>query len=176
MPSERPSGKGELLPLGRIARTRGNKGEVVVETGSEEKDHYLALRRAFLCDEGGVKSVLIERVWIHKGSLVLKLKGVDTIPEAERLRGKEVWIEEADLPALPGDQFYIFQIIGLEVRDKEGNFLGRIEDVIETAGADIWVVRGDREILIPAVKEFILEVKPEEGRVVVELPEGLVEI
>jgi 16S rRNA processing protein RimM len=112
----------------------------------------------------------------HKGNVLLRLQGLDDIDSVQPLVGCEVLLDRKDLTVLPDDEYYWFQLEGLEVEDLHRGPLGRLDEVMTTAAHDIYVVHGPHgEVLIPAVAEFIAEIDPKAGRMLVDLPEGLVE-
>jgi len=116
----------------------------------------------------------IERSRWQKGTVVLKVAGLDTRDQAEALRGHELQIAEPE--DLPEDEgvYYQHDIVGLKVEDTAGEALGRVTDVLGTGANDVFVVRGPRgEILLPAVEDVVREVDIAGGRLVVELLPGL---
>jgi 16S rRNA processing protein RimM len=117
--------------------------------------------------------VNVTSCWPHKRRFVLKLAGVDSIDEAEGLRGMELRIAEEELAALPEGSYYHHELKGLSVEDGAGRGLGRVEDVLETgAGADVLVVRGKQgEHLIPLAVDFVRRVDLPGRRIVVQPPE-----
>jgi 16S rRNA processing protein RimM len=159
----------DLVAIGVVVKPQGRKGEVAVEPLSDRPQRFPDLRRAWLPDgSGGARAVAVESCWPHKGRFVLKLAGVDSIDEAERLRGLELRIGEELLEALPAGSYYHHQLRGLRVREEEGAELGRVEDVMETgAGAPVLVVRGPGgETLIPLAEEFVRRVDLGQGLLV----------
>jgi 16S rRNA processing protein RimM len=111
--------------------------------------------------------------WPHKGRVVLKLEGIDTIDDAETLRGIELRIGEDEVDALPEGSYYHYQLKGLKVEDPEGRPLGTAADVLVTGGeAPVLVVRGGQgEVLIPMAESFIRKVDLEGKRIVAVPPE-----
>ncbi|HHY10877.1 MAG TPA: 16S rRNA processing protein RimM [Firmicutes bacterium] len=174
----------KLVLIGEVAGTRGNKGEikVILHTDFPERFSQLASIRFYA---PGEKTPLyaheLENQWFHKGVLILKLKGVDSIAEAERLKDLQIKISTAELVALPADSFYIFDLIGLECVTTDGRKLGKVVEVIQTGANDVYVLKpcpgitDSKEILLPALKSVIREVSPAAGKIVVDLPPGLVE-
>lgn len=144
----------ERIAIGRIVAPQGIKGEVRVLPLTDFPERFLALKRAFLAAPWD-REVEVEGVRFHKGMVLLKIRGVDTRNEAEELRNADLRVEAEDLVPLGEGQYYVFQIIGLEVFTEDGQALGRIADVLRTGSNDVYVVRGQREYLIPAVKEFV---------------------
>ena len=106
--------------------------------------------------------------------VVLKLEGIDSVHDAETLRGELLFVPRERVPSLPEDQYYYFQLMDMEVYTSEGEHLGHISEIIETGSNDVYVVTGgDRELLVPALDDVIREVDVEARRMLVDLPEGL---
>ena len=158
--------------VGVIIGAWGLRGDVKVETHSDYPDRFVPGGVVYLHDERCV----ILRVHNHKVGHVV---GLDTVPDrtsAERLRGKTLTIPASELPGLDDDTFFYFDIIDMAVRTTSGDDLGRIEEILSTGGNDVYIVRGSgKDILIPAVREYIVEVDVEREIMTVSLPEGYVD-
>ena len=109
---------------------------------------------------------------VHKGSVIGRFQGVDTVERAMALKGKTVQIRRSDAK-LPEGAFFLADIIGLDVVDEAGNKLGALKEVLSPSLQQVYVVEGEREIMIPAVPEFILETNIESGYIKVRLIEGM---
>ncbi len=117
----------------------------------------------------------LESSRLHKEHVLLKLKGCNR-DMAEKLRGQWVQIPIEEAMPLGEDEYYVYQIIGLEVWTMMGEYLGQVSEVLFTGANDVYVVQGERgEILIPAVEDVVLEVDLADGRLTVNLPEGLMD-
>lgn len=163
----------DLVTIGAVVKPQGRKGEVLVEPLSDHPRRFPTLSQAWLPGLGGAaRAVRVEACWPHKGRFVLKLEGVDSIDQAEALRGHELRIPEEALEPLPPDSYYHHQLRGLSVRDPSGGALGRVEDVMETGSeAPVLVVRGPHgEILLPLAEEFVRSVDLETGVMVAVRP------
>ncbi len=161
----------ELVLIGRVVKPQGRRGEVLVHPLSDRPDRFPTLAGAFLTGPGGeAREIRVTSSWPHKGRHVLKLEGVDSIDEAERLRGCELRIGEEELAPLPEGSFYHHELTGLHVTDGAGVKLGVVEDVMETgAGAPILVVRGpEGETLVPLAVDFVKNVDLAGARIVIE--------
>jgi 16S rRNA processing protein RimM len=165
--------------VGRIARAQGRHGEVAVEPWTSAPERITRLSRVYLKGEGELASCLtIESARIHKGRPVLKFSGIAAIREAESLRGRELRILESDLERLPEGTYYQYQIRGLTVKDSVRGEIGVVENVLETGGTDLLVVRGGdgEETLVPLCREIVKNIDPARGSVDIEAPEGLVSL
>ena len=166
----------DLVLVGRVVKPQGRHGEVKVEPFSDREDRFPTLARAFLpAPDGGSREVKVERCWPHKDRFVLKLKGVDSISQAEELRGAELRIAEAHLVPLPEGSYYFHELTGLRVVDEQGSELGVVASVMETgAETRVLVVRGaEGETLLPFAAAFVRSVDLARGELVVVRPEYL---
>jgi len=166
----------ELLFIGRVVGTHGLRGDLKVrpEAGSESllAAESVVLKRS----DGEMASHRPVRAVRHKGNILLRLEGLTSVEAVQPLVGCEVLVDRKGLPPLTADEYYWFQLEGLAVEDLRLGALGRLDEVMTTAAHDIYVVHGPYgEVLIPAVSAFIAEVDPAAGRMLVDLPEGLVE-
>ena len=158
----------EFLDCGQIVNTHGVRGEVRIVPWADSPDFLCQFSTLYL--DGAPRRVLSSRV--HKGSVIAKLDGVDTVEEAMLLRDKTVQISRADAKLRSG-AFFLADIIGLKVVDEAGQTLGTLKEVLFPSVQQVYVVDGDREILIPAVPEFILETNIASGYIKVRLIEGM---
>ena len=165
----------DLVLVGRVVKPQGRKGEVVVEPLSDRPHRFASLARVFVPIPGsaGARAIAVTDRWPHKGRIVLKLEGVDSIDEAERYRGVELRIGEDELEALPAGSYYHYQLQGLRVEDAQGRPIGTVAEILETGGeAPVLVVRGGPgEVLIPLADAFIQKVDLEGKRIVAIKPE-----
>ena len=121
----------------------------------------------------------VESVWEHRGRVVLKLQGVDTIPEAAKFRGNEVRIPLASRPALPAGEFYQSDLVGCVVIERSSGLrLGRVRNWQHHGGPGLLQIEGENgeEILVPFASSICVEIDPDARRIVVDLPEGLKEL
>ena len=161
---------GEFLTVGRVLAPWGMKGEVKAEVMTEFPERFSPPGELYI--EGC--PVTIERSRWQKGKVILKLVSVNTVEDAEKLRGQPLDIHESQIYPLSEGQYYQFQLIGLEVWTGGGEFLGNIRDILPTGSNDVLLVKGERgELLIPAIEDVVKTVELEAGRVVVELVQGL---
>jgi len=164
----------DLVAIGRFVRPQGRKGELCLEPLSDYPDRFASLRRAFVPGPGGgSREVEVTGCWHHKGRVVVKLSGVDSIDQAEAFRGLDLRIEESELPSLPEGCYYHHQLRGLAVTAPDGSTIGQVSELLEIVGAPtVLVVRGTGgETLIPLAEPFIRAVDLAAGRLVAERPE-----
>lgn len=159
--------KDNLLPTGQIVNTHGLRGHVKVMPWADDPDDLLDFDRFFI--DG--KEYEVEHASRQKNMILLKLAGVDSIEDAALLRNKEIAISRDDIELEEGVVF-IADLIGVPVL-AEGVEIGKITEVLTPPGNDVYVVKGQHEYMIPAVKEFIEELNPEAGFVKVRLIEGM---
>jgi 16S rRNA processing protein RimM len=165
----------QLVTIGRAVKPQGRHGEIVVEVLTDFPERFDALQRVFVPGTaGGAREVEVETAWPHKGRMVVKLRGVDSIEAAETYRGMDLRIFEGDLATLPAGSYYHYQLKGLEVVETGGRVVGRVEDLLETGAAMVLVIRGEAgETLLPLADEFVKSVDLPARRMVVSVPETL---
>ena len=162
----------ESLIVGRILAPWGIRGEVKVEVLTDFPERFAPQKVLYL----NARPLEIESCRPHKQHLVVKLATIDSVEDAEKLRGQALTIPRSELSRLPEGQYYTFQIIGLAVLTTEGEHLGQVTDIMATAGNDVYIVKGKRgEILIPAIEDVVKSIDLEEGKMVIEAIEGLLD-
>ena len=159
--------KDNLLPTGQIVNTHGLRGHVKVMPWADDPGDLLDFDRFFI--DG--KEFTVEHSSQQKNMVLLKLKGVDSIEDATKLRNKEIAISRDDIELEEGVMF-IADLIGLPVV-ADGVEIGKITEVLTPPGNDVYVVKGEHQYMIPAVKEFVEELDPNAGFVKVRLIEGM---
>ena len=160
--------KKQYLEVGRIVNTHGIQGEIKLQPWADSPEFVLEFKTIYI-DGAPVK---IMRGRVHKSMVILKLEGFDDVNAAMRLKNKVAYIDRDDA-GLEDGEFFIQDIIGASVVDEDGNSLGVLDDVLDMPAGSVYVVKGDREILIPAVDEFILSTDAENGVITVRLIEGM---
>jgi len=160
------------LVIGRILGPHGVEGEVKVEILTDFPERFDLLETVYLGEE--LEAVAVEGCRTRVGKALLKLEGCDSRDAAGKLCGQLVQVPIDEAVPLGDDEYYVYEIEGLEARTTEGEYLGHIVKVIETGANDVYVVRnGDQEILIPALSNVVIKVDLEAGRIEVQLPKGL---
>ena len=159
--------KSPYLPTGQIVTTHGLRGTLKVMPWADDPADLLDYDRFFI--DG--REYAVEQAALQKSMVLLKLEGIDTIDAAAALRGKELSIARADVELAEGVVF-VADLIGLPVYADQRE-IGKITEVLTLPGNDVYVVKGEHEYMIPAVKEFIETLNPEDGFIRVRLIEGM---
>jgi 16S rRNA processing protein RimM len=168
-----------LVVIGEITRSHGLRGEVRVTPLTDDPDRFAELRECVVCNAAGDarQTRRITRVRRQADALVLALAGAGAIDEARALVGRFVAVPAAQARPLPEGWFYPWQLEGCHVQTADGAPVGRVVRVERSAAHDLWVVAGpEREHLIPAVPEIVIEVDLAARRVVIRPPAGLLEL
>ena len=158
----------KYLEAGIIVNTHGTRGEVKIQPWADSAEFLKAFRYLYI-DE---KPYELLSGKVHKNCLIAEFKGVSGVNEAMVLKNKIVSINKSDAK-LPKGAFFISDIIGASVVEESGNELGKLTDVLELPASNVYVVTGEREILIPAVPQFIIKTDVNAGVITVRLIEGM---
>ena len=158
----------EYVEAGRIVNTHGVNGEVKIEVWLDSPEYFRSFKRLYL--NGAEKRILSSRV--HKSFVIARLDGVEDLNAAMTLKGKTVEILRADAHLKEGE-FFVQDILGFRVVDEQGTEIGILADAVETPASMIYVVKGEKEHLIPAVREFILGIDARREEIRVHLIEGM---
>jgi len=166
----------KMMEIGKIVNTHGIRGEVKVAPWCD--DPYMFCEISYFYADGVKYEILRARV--HKNSVIVELDGVSGIDAAQAMRNKIITFERGALGELDDGVYYISDLLGLSVFTDDGQTLGEIDDVIKTGSNDVYVLKSKPQppqpVLIPALKNVILSVDIEERRMVVRLPEGLLDL
>ena len=165
----------ELLQVGVITSTHGVRGEVKVFPTTDDPERFKTLKHVLL-DTGREKKPLeIQGVKFFKQFVILKFKGIDNINDIEMYKGRDLWVPREEAQELDEDEYYIGDLIGMEVVLEDNTHFGTLKDVMETGANDVYVVElpDHQEVLFPAIKECILDVDLEENVMTVHLMKGL---
>ncbi|WP_243370753.1 ribosome maturation factor RimM [Geotalea sp. SG265] len=173
------SGSIETILIGKVSATHGVRGQLRITSFSGEPDSFTALRSVMIKKPGGgMESFAVAGAKAHGKKIILSLKDFTNINDVMHLVGREVYVLREQLPALADDEYYWCDLVGLQVTTEDGEILGELVDIIVTGSNDVYVVQGggNREILVPALDDVVLEVDPAAGRMTVRLPEGLLDL
>ena len=168
----------DLLQVGIIASTHGVRGEVKVYPTTDDPRRFRRLKEVVL-DTGKEKMNLeIEGVKFFKQFVILKFKGLDNINDIEKYRQKSLYVTRKNAVRLQRDEYFIADLIGLKVQDEDGKELGTLKDVLQTGANDVYEVEmaDGKSLLLPAIKQCILNVDVENGTMQVHVLEGLLDL
>lgn len=156
--------------IGRVLAPWGIRGQMRVKPLTDFPERFSPGQVVHF--EG--RAVSVEKSHQMGRTIILKLETIDTVEDSERLRGHFLEIRASETHPLPPDQYYQFQVLGMEVWTDEGDLLGKVGEILPTGSNDVYVVPGRRgEILIPAIEDVVKEVDLERGRITVHVIEGL---
>ena len=162
----------EFIVIGQILAPWGNKGKLKVKVLTDFPQRFIPSAKVYVSQQ----PMTIDSVVWHKGNAIIQLSTIDNIEAAQRLRGQPLEIHRSQLKSLPEGQYYHFQLIGLEVWTTQGELLGNITEILTTESNDIYIVRGIKgESLIPAIEDVVKSIDLNEGRIVIEPIEGLLD-
>ena len=165
----------DMLQVGVITATHGIRGEVKVFPTTDDPARFKEAQRLVL-DTGKEKLPLkVSNVRFFKQFVILKFRGYDSINEIECYRGKELYVTRENAVPLGRDEYFVADLLGMQVLDESDKEVGTLEDVIETGANDVYsvVTREGKEILLPAIKDCILDVDIQAGRMYVRILPGL---
>jgi 16S rRNA processing protein RimM len=188
----------EFVAIARVAKTQGRHGEVAAALLTDFPELFATRKKVFALSgsNGRVqqapaveqvrRELDVEEHWFHKGMVVLKFAGVDSISEAETLIGSEIQIPRSERAELGSDEFYVSDLVGCTVTDS-GREIGRIKDVqfgggeapllvIQGGVLQDGVIRGNKEYLVPFAGAYIEKISLEQKRLEMNLPEGMLEL
>jgi 16S rRNA processing protein RimM len=162
----------ELVEIGVITKPWGVRGEVKVRLSTDVPGRFAALDGVFLSSKESEPTFhRIEGVKNLRGAVAMKLEAVGSPEEAELLRGLSVSVPESERAPLGEDEYYIYDLVGLDVLDPEGRVTGTLAKVYQGSGQDVFeVATGTGPVLVPAVKAYIVSVDIRNGRIVLRLP------
>ena len=167
----------QYLEIGKVTNTHGVRGEIKVIPLTDNIDRFNDLEWVFIDRHGNLEKHNVLNVKFFRGLVILKLEGIDTMDEAEKLKGLFLLVDRENAVKLPENTYFICDIVGCEVFEENGNMLGIVKEVLQTGSNDVYVVKSHdgREILIPALKSVVMKVLIEEKKIFVKIPEGLID-
>lgn len=153
----------QFLTVGKIINTHGIRGELKVKPTTDDVNRFKSLKEAYI-DE---KEIVISGCKFQPGKVILKIEGIESIEEAERLKNKLIKVKREKAVQLPEDTYFAVDIIGCEVYEETGNKLGTVDDIIYTGSNDVYWVKGENEVLIPALKDIVLEIDINNKKIII---------
>jgi 16S rRNA processing protein RimM len=172
----------EMVTVGRVARPHGRHGDVIVDPLTDFPESRFQIGAVLYAErDGQVAGMTVRVVRFHRGRPIIGLEGIETISEAEALGRTELRVPASELRRLPEGQFYHHDLIGCQVVTRAGRPVGTVRGIEEGPGPHRLVVRDDRDdadddILVPLVEEICVHVDPSSRRIVIDPPEGLLEL
>ena len=164
------------LEFGQIVNTFGIKGFVKIYPYVDDIKRFDKLKNVYVISKKEEKLLEIEEVKYQKNMVLAKFKGIDNVETAEKLRQSYVEIDRKDAIPLEEGQYFIVDLLGLEVYSDDGRLLGKLNDIFNTGSNDIYEVKDElgKQILLPGIPEVIKEVDLDNGKIIVHLIEGLI--
>ena len=166
----------QFLRVGVISSTHGIRGEVKVYPTTDDVKRFKKLKNVILDTGKEHLQLEVEGVKFFKQFVILKFKGIDNINDIEKYKGKDLLVDRANAVKLQKDEYFVVDMIGLEVYTEDGEKFGTMKDVMETGANDVYVIDSINhgEVLIPAIKQCVLDVDIENRKMVIHLMKGLV--
>ncbi len=155
------------IPVGRVVSTHGTKGEVKFRYYNEASEEFYGYA-SFIANRGGQDIEL--RPWqvrFHKGLFLMAFEGFESIESVGFLLNQELFVRETDLPPVQEDEYYEYQLIGLDVVNEKDEFLGKVKEILHTGAQGVIVATGAEELLIPMVSDYIIRIDIPESKIVV---------
>ena len=168
--------KQKYFEIGQIVNTFGIKGMVKVNPFTDDISQFEEMDTILVDKKGDLQEIQIEEVKYSKNQVLLKLKGIETIEEAEKYRNCYLKLPREKAKKLPKDTYFIADLIGLEVYTEEGKLLGKVDDIYNSGANDIYVIKDElgKQILLPATKEVIKQIDLDQEKIIVHLLKGLI--
>ena len=166
----------DLLKVGVITTTHGVRGEVKVYSTTDGPERFLELEYVLLDTGRELRRLEIKNVKFFKNLVILKFDGVDNINDIEKYKGRSLWIPREEGSELSEDEYYIADLLGMTVVLEDGTEFGTLKDVMETGANDVYIIdsKDHGEVLLPAIKECILDVDIDKNIMTIHLMKGLV--
>ena len=165
----------QFLQVGVISSTHGIRGEVKVFPTTDDPVRFKKLKNVLL-DTGREQLELeVQSVKFFKQFVIVKFKSIDNINDIEMYKGKSLLVPREDAVRLEKDEYYIADLLGMDVFTEDGHF-GVLKDVMETGANEVYIIGSDAhgEVLVPAIRQCILDVDVEERKMVIRLMDGLI--
>ncbi|MBP3361813.1 MAG: 16S rRNA processing protein RimM [Clostridia bacterium] len=163
------------LEVGKINNTHGLHGEVKVLAWTDSPDTFESIKRVYASINNEEITLTVKRVKYQKNNLIIKFNELESIEEAERLKGAVLTADREMLPPLPEGVYYIVDLIGCRVFDENNIELGTLADVFRAGAGNVYTVKrkGKSDLLLPANEETIISINTESEKIQIRVPEGL---
>ena len=168
----------DRLKVGVVTSVHGIKGEVKVFPTTDDSRRFKKLKQVYLDTGKEMLPLEIEGVKFFKQMVILKFKGYENPDDVMKFRQRELWSDRKDAVRLSKDEYFIADLIDMEVCDEEGKLIGTLKDVISTGANDVYAVETPegKEVLFPAIKQCVLDVDTEARKMTVHVMEGLLDL
>ena len=168
--------KQEYFEIGQIVNTFGIKGVVKVNYFTDDPLEFEKLKTILVEKNKKLLEFEIEEAKLHKNQVLLKLKGINDINEAEKYKGCYIKLPRGKAKKLPENTYFIADLIGIDVFTDNGELLGKVDDIYNSGSADIYVIKNElgKQILLPGIKEVIKEIDVDNEKIIVHLIDGLI--
>lgn len=166
----------KYLKVGKILNTHGIKGMLKILSLTDYDERFEELEWVYI--QGYNEKFHIDKISYRPKDILISLQGFDDINKVEKFKGKYILIDESQKRELPEDTHYISDLIGLDVYTVKDQYLGKVIDILQGGSSDIYVIKNhdtNKEVMIPAVKEFIPTISLEDKKVIVDPIEGMIE-
>ncbi len=165
----------DYLKVGIITTTHGIRGEVKVFPTTDDVKRFKKLKEVLLWDEGGYIPLKLQEVKFFKQFAIIKFEGLDSPEAVEKYRNRELFVTRENAVKLDKDEYYIADLIGMRVVDENGEDIGILKDVMDNKANDVYIVemKDKKELLLPAIRQCILDVDVEGMVMKVHVMEGL---
>ena len=165
----------KYLELGQIVNVKGLKGEVKVNSFTDDNTKFERIPKVFIKQKQNLTEHEIEEVGYSKNQVILKFKNIDTVEEAEKLRNSYIVVDREIFGELPEGVYYIADLIGLDVYTENNEYLGKVDDIFNTGSNDVYVVKAENGMqkLLPGIDEVIKKIDLESNKIIVNLIKGL---
>ena len=167
----------DILQVGAVTSTHGIAGEVKVFPTTDDPNRFKKLKHVLLDTGNGMKELEITRVKFFKNMVILKFRDHDKIEDVMPYKGRELYVTRENAVKLKKNEYFIADLIGMEVYTEDDTLLGTLKNVLQTGANDVYEVerRDGGDVLIPAIRQCILDVDVENAKMTVHLLEGLLE-
>lgn len=165
----------KYLELGQIVNVKGLKGEVKVNSFTDDNTKFERIPKVFVKSKETLTEYEIEKVGYNRNQVIIKFKNINTVEEAEKLRNSYIVVDREIFGELPEGVYYIADLIGLDVFTESNEYLGKVDDIFSTGSNDVYVVKDElgKQKLLPGIDEVIKIIDIEAGKIIVNLIEGL---
>ncbi len=156
------------MRIGLILRPHGVHGAVKLQPLTTDNQRFLKLTEAYIEQNGEYIPVEAIEISVQRDVVFLRLSFCDNREQAEALRGKYLCVDRAHAAKLPAGRYFVADLIGCAVEDSNGKPLGKLTDVLETGANDVYVIKGEKTLMIPALKKLLQHVDVQSGRIILD--------